>query len=200
MHFTKKLPVKINKVVLYLTISDVLILSAWGLISPFLAIFMSENIANGSITTAGYATTIYLVVRGVLQVPASIFIDRVKGNVDDYIFVVTGSLLTAISSMLFVLATSMTHVYLIQIISAIGGAISYPAWYALFSKSLDRHNTAFSWTMYDTSISIGTAVTASLGGIMIALLGYETTFLVVATISIIGSIFLIAIRKQLPKC
>lgn len=191
------LPKKINRIILILIVSDVLIISAWGLISPFLTIFMTEQISDGTIQAAGFATTIFLIVSGILQIPISIHLDKKEGYMDEYFFIVAGSLLSAISCLLFILSTQMIHIYLIQIIYALGCSFAYPAWYSLFSRNVDEENTAFEWTIYNTAIALGTAVSASIGGLMISGLGYQTTFTCVAAVSVIGSILLMSLKKYL---
>jgi len=52
---------KVNPVIQALIFSDLLILSGFGLISPILAVFITNQIRGGSLEVAGLATTIYLV-------------------------------------------------------------------------------------------------------------------------------------------
>ena len=62
-----------------LILSDVLILSSFGLIGPIFAIFIMSDLEGGSIETAGLATTVFLVVKSVVQLPLSrFFIDKEK--------------------------------------------------------------------------------------------------------------------------
>ena len=64
-----------NNKIWFLILSDILILSSFGLISPIFAIYIQDNLAGG-LVAAGLATTIFLVVRSILQLPLSIYIDK----------------------------------------------------------------------------------------------------------------------------
>ena len=70
---------KINPKLLLLIFSDILILSSFGLIGPIFAVFITNNLVGGTLVTAGLATTIFLVVKSVIQMPLSrYFIDKEK--------------------------------------------------------------------------------------------------------------------------
>ena len=66
----------INKQLLLLILSDILILSSFGLIATIFAVFIKDNLIGGSLITAGLATTIFLAVKSVVQLPLSWYIDN----------------------------------------------------------------------------------------------------------------------------
>lgn len=189
----------LNKVNQYLTISDLIIIGATGLISPFIPLFISTEVSDGSLVKAGFAMTLALVVKAILQVPISRYVDNKKGELDDYQFLLVGSILVALSYFAYAFVGNMTQLYLIQIFQGIGAAASSPTWYAIFSRHVDKSKEAFQWTVYDTSISIGTALTASLGGVLITVYDYRKVFLVVAGFILLGSLFIISIRNSLNR-
>jgi len=49
----------INKVIKVLVLSDLALLFGWGLITPILAIFITESIKGGDARVAGVAVGIY---------------------------------------------------------------------------------------------------------------------------------------------
>ncbi|MBU2504136.1 MAG: hypothetical protein KJ879_03755, partial [Nanoarchaeota archaeon] len=62
-----------------LILSDILIISSFGLIAPIFAIFIDGGIEGGSLVSAGLATTIFLVVKSSAQLPLSKYlIDKEK--------------------------------------------------------------------------------------------------------------------------
>ena len=65
-----------KKIVKYLILSDIFMISAFGLIVPIFAIFINENIIGGSIVTAGFASSIYLVTKAALQIPFARIADK----------------------------------------------------------------------------------------------------------------------------
>ncbi|OQA83444.1 MAG: hypothetical protein BWY29_00302 [Microgenomates group bacterium ADurb.Bin238] len=62
---------KISRVVQFLTYSDIMMLSGWGLINPILAVFISEQVVGGGVELAGMAATVYFVVKSVVQIPVA---------------------------------------------------------------------------------------------------------------------------------
>ena len=65
-----------NKTLKFLMISDVLILTSFGLIDPILAIFFKENLIGGSIFIAGLAGMTFLLVKSAIQLPFSKWVDH----------------------------------------------------------------------------------------------------------------------------
>ena len=50
---------KVNKVVKYLVLSDLLLWAGWGFISPIFSIFVVQEIAHATILTAGISVAAY---------------------------------------------------------------------------------------------------------------------------------------------
>ena len=62
-----------------LILSDVFILSSFGLIAPIFAVFIDGGVEGGNLVSAGLATTIFLIVKSSVQLPLSKYlIDREK--------------------------------------------------------------------------------------------------------------------------
>lgn len=190
---------EMNKVVQFLTLSDLVWYSSVGLVAPFLTIFISEEIIGGDIAKAGFAIAIHLVIRAILQVPVARFADENKGEYDDFLFLFWGTLLSAFAYLGFAFSTYMWQIYLFQAIAAIGSAATIPTWYAIFTRHVDQRRAASQWTFYDTILSIGQALTAGLGGVAIAVLGYKTVFLVVSVFVFTSALFILGIKKSLLK-
>ena len=50
-------------------LSDIFVVTGFGLIAPILAIFIKEDLVGGTIFAAGLASTIYLVSKCIVQLP-----------------------------------------------------------------------------------------------------------------------------------
>src|SRR3989344_4403871 len=74
----------INPVIRLLIISDTVIIGAAGLLGPIFALFITDFIQGGNEAVAGLAAGIYLLTKSVLQIPIAHFIDRVRGERDDF--------------------------------------------------------------------------------------------------------------------
>lgn len=190
---------QINRVIRYLTYSDIILLSGWGLINPILAIFFADQIVGGSVAVAGMASTIYFLTKSFVQIPVARLIDAKRGEWDDFWIMVIGTLLISLSGYLFILARTPIHVYLIQIVGGLGGALSYPGWLAIFTRHIDKRAEGFEWSLYYTATDLGAALTAGLGGYLASTFGYRPMFAIVGTTSLIGTFLLAGITHNLKK-
>ena len=75
---------------------DIMFFSAFGLIGPIFAIFVTKQIAGATIATVGFAATLNLLTKAILQMPVARYIDRHKGEKDDFKFMVAGSTLVSV--------------------------------------------------------------------------------------------------------
>jgi MFS family permease len=186
---------KVNKIIEYLTISDIVLLSGWGMVTPIIAVFFAENIEGGSVALAGLASTVYFLTKSILQLPFARYIDKKKGEWDDYIMMVAGTLTISLCAFLYIIASLPWHVMAIQVIYGIGGALSYPSWVAIFTRHIDKNEEGFEWSLYYTTTDLGAAAAAGIGGLMAASFGYNTVFLVVGIMSLAGTAFLAGLEK-----
>ena len=63
----------------------------------------------------------------------------------------------------------------------------------LFTRFTDKNKEGYEWSVYDTSISFGTA---AIGAYIAEMLGFNTLFVIVAIFSLIGTILLGKLFKQ----
>jgi len=162
----------INAVVQFLTYSDILMMSGWGLVLPIISIFFSDQIAGGDVKFAGLASTVYFIVKSVVQIPVARMVDKHRGEKDDFWVMVAGSMLISLSAFLYMFATTKADVYGIQVLYGIGGALSYSTWLAIFTRHMDKNREGLEWSLYYTSVDVGSALTAGLGGLLAASFGY----------------------------
>lgn len=191
--------IKINKVIEYLTFSDILMMSGWGLISPIIAVFFTEQIKGGSVQLAGLAAAAYFLTKSIVQIPVARYIDVRRGERDDYRVMIIGSLLITISAFLYIVIQYPWQVFLVQVIYGIGGGFSYPSWLAIFTRHIDRKEEGFEWSIYYTTIDLGAALTSGLGALLVAQLGYKPVFAIVGVLSLLGTFFLAGITRNLKK-
>jgi len=191
--------VKINKVIEYLTFSDILMMSGWGLISPIIAVFFTDQIVGGSVEIAGFATATYFLTKSIVQVPVARYIDLRRGEWDDFWVMITGSLLITFTAFLYIFIKYPWQVYVVQAIYGIGGALSYPSWLAIFTRHIDKKEEGFEWSIYFTTTDIGAALTSGLGGLMVTQMGYKPVFAIVGVLSFVGTLFLAGITHNLKK-
>ena len=195
----KSKPTKVNFFIKTLIFSDFLILSGVGFINPIFALFIAQKINGASLEVVGYSATILLVVKSLLQIPIAHYVDKTPGERDDLYFVFWGSLLASAASFLYVWVDQVWQLYLLQALYGMATAMSYPSWFALFSRHTDKRKEGYEWGMYSSIVGIGVAVTGALGGVLAQRVGFNFVFVLVGVISLVGSLLILLLRKYVLR-
>lgn len=172
---------------------DIMFFSASGLIGPIFAIFITKQIIGATIATVGFAATINLLTRSLVQMPVARYIDRHRGEKDDFFLMVAGSTLISIVPFIYLFIRTPIHLYIVQIILGIGGALTNPGWFAIFTRHIDKGKEGTEWTLENVGIGIVSAGAAAVGGIMAERFGFHNLFLIVGILSLIGLVIQISL-------
>lgn len=183
----------VNKVIRILVLGDIMFFSAFGLIGPIFAIFVTNQISGATIATVGFAATINLLTRALLQMPVARYIDRHKGEKDDFYFMVAGSTLISIVPFIYLFVETPIHLYMAQVVLGIGGALTNPGWFAIFTRHIDKGKEGTEWTLENVGIGLVSAGAAALGGIFAERFGFHNLFLTVGILSLVGLIIQISL-------
>ncbi len=187
---------KMNRIIICLIISDILIISAFGLILPIFAIFVKEGVTGGSIVAAGLASSIFLLTKSIIQLPLSIYIDSKRKKLS---FLIAGTFLIVLVPIVYAFSPSINFIFLAQVVYGLGAATAYPAWFSLFTMHLDRKHRGFEWALWSTGIGLGTALTAYVGARLAEVIGFKNLFFIVSGLSFIGMLVLFFISKRYLK-
>lgn len=188
---------KINNVVKYLVLSDLIFFAGWGLITPIFAIFIVNSIQGGSILVVGIASSIYWILTSILRIPFGIFLDNHKGEKDDYFFLVAGLFIASLIPFGYIFSKFPWHIYILQAIYGIGLAMSFSGWSAIFTRHIDKGKEATEWGLDATSVGIGTGISAVIGGWAVTQFGFNPVFIVVGILGLIGVALLLGIRNNI---
>lgn len=181
----------INRIIKVLMLSDFILTSAFGFIAPIFALFVTGKIQGGTIETVGFAAAFYWVAAVLVRLPVARYMERTKSEKDDFWFMIFGSLCICAVPFLFLLSTKIWHIYLIEAFYGLGYSLRIPGWYGMFTRHIDKGQEGYEWS-FDSLISgTGAAITAASGGVVAARFGFETLFIFIGAISIIGSAVLI---------
>ncbi|TSC95122.1 MAG: hypothetical protein CEN87_134 [Parcubacteria group bacterium Licking1014_1] len=190
-----------NKIIKILIASDFILNLGWGLVSPIFAIFIVENITSRgpleAAKIAGFAALFYWITKSILQVPIGRYLDKNHGEKDDFWFMVIGTFLAAFVPIGYLFSSLPWHIYLLQILHAVGMSMAFPSWLAIFTRHIDKGKEAFEWSMESTFLSAGAGIAGGLGGILAAVFGFKTIFVIVSTLNVISAIFLIFVKKDI---
>lgn len=189
-----------HKVLRTLVLSDLFILSSFGLIQPIFAIFLLGNMHDATIASVGIAATIQLFTKALLQMPVAKWADDERGNCRELYALLAGSLLVSIVPLGFIFSTSMGHIYIVQFLYGTGQALTFPSWRVIFTRYTNQDRTGFEWGLYDTIVSFGTASAAALGGFLAQKYSFTYLFIFVSIMSFLGTAFLTHIFQQEFSC
>lgn len=185
-----------NKTLKFLMLSDIFIISGFGLMAPILAIFIKENITNGTIFAAGFASSLFLITKCLIQLPFSKYVDE---HDDKIKWLISGTFFIALVPFGYLLATNIVHIYIVQTIYGIGSGLAYPTWLGLWSTNLDKKKESYEWSLYSTVTSLGTAIAAALGAAIANSIGFGYTFAMVGVMSLVGWLILFSLQIKNEK-
>jgi len=169
--------------------------SGWGFLSPIFAVFVVQKIQGGSVAVVGMATAIYWILKSFLRIPIGVFLDNRKGEEDDFWFLFFGLILSSLTPFGYLMATSPTHIYLLQILYAIGMAMALSGWTAIFTRHIDQGKEATEWGLDATSVGLGIGIAGAFGGFLATSFGFDLIFLLSGFFGILSAILLLSILK-----
>ncbi|MGC9031603.1 MAG: MFS transporter [Minisyncoccia bacterium] len=190
---------KLNKIIKYLILSDLVFWLGWGLITPIFPIFIINSIKGGSIFVVGIAVAIYTISLAVLRIPIGFFLDRLPSEDDDYFALVLGLFIAGVLPFFFIISKLPIHIYFIQLFHGFGMALSLSGWTAIFTRHIDKGKEATQWGMDATAVSVGSGLAAFLGGFLVDKFGFNFTFLLSGIFGTIGALLLLVIKKEIKN-
>jgi len=190
---------KINRVIRTLVLADFFVNAGFSVFAPVVAIFITDQIAGGTIQAIGFSAAIVQICKVIVEFPVAKYLDRNNGESDDFYSLIFGSTLVAMVPFAYIFASQMSHVYIIQAIYGIGIAFIVPPWYAIFSRHLDKMHKSLDWTLDSISVGLGAAGAAALGGIIAQRLGFNSVFFLGGMFAVFGGLIQILIFKDLKK-
>ena len=194
---------KINRVIKVLISNYFLLSSAWGLVSPIFAIFLLEDIAKENpveaAKIAGFAALIYWVLKSILQIPISNYLDKNHGEKDDFYFLVTGICLTSLVPFGFAFSSLIWHIYALEVLHAMGMAMVIPSRGAMFTRHIDKGKEAYEWAMNSTCLGIGAGITGAIGGIIASIYSFRVVFLLTGIFSFSSALVIFLIKNKVAS-
>ncbi len=188
-------PFSINPVIKYLILADLIFWSGWGLLAPIFSVFLVEKIEGGNLALAGLASGIYWVLKSILRLPIGLFLDSRKGEEDDFWFLFFGLIFSSLVPFGYLMAKNFFHVFLLQILEAVGMAMALSGWTVIFTRHIDQGKEATEWALDATSVGIGIGLCGILGGMIAQVFGYKVVFFLFGVCGIFSALLLLRILK-----
>lgn len=190
---------KINSIVKYLVAFEFHVLTVSGLTAPIFAIFVASSIVGGSVGVVGFASAVYMASFSVARLASAYYVDRKFSERQRIALSAVGTVLLGFCYLLYVFARLPWHIYLLQIVNAVGVAFRYSPFMSLFTRYIDRGQESFEWGINGAVTSLGQALTAAVGGVLVEKYGFKTVFIVVGISVLIGLIYPYMIYKEVGK-
>lgn len=155
-----------TKVVLLLTLSDVF---SWGVyysITVIVGIYLAQRLDGNAVEYVGIGTGVYMFTRATLQLPLGYMSDRIKHDRDEIALLVIGNMLMGIPFLLYPIISSAWNYYILQFVFGVGTAMGLIGWRKLFAKNLDKNREGEEYAMYETIMSLATAILGVVAGIV----------------------------------
>ena len=190
---------KINPVVKFLTISDIMVMGGFGFILPIFAVFIVGRIDGGTVEVVGIAEGIYLFTRSIMQIPFGYLIDKIKGEKDDFWVMFIGTLLLSLVPILYIFCDTPIKLYVVQFLYGLVGAATFPTWLAIFTRHIDKNREGLEWGVYQTFSGISAAVFSALGGFVAFKYGFNILFIIVSIFCLIGGFFLLGLYQHMVQ-
>ncbi|MEK7645876.1 MAG: MFS transporter [Patescibacteria group bacterium] len=190
---------KINRVIRTLVLADFFVNAGFSVFAPVVAIFITRQIAGGTIEAIGFGAAIVQLCKIIVELPLSKILDKNHGEYDDFYSLIIGSTLIAIVPFAYLFAHSIIHIYIIQAVYGVGIAFIVPPWYAIFSRHLDKTHESFEWTLDSMSVGLAAAGAAALGGIVAQRFGFNLVFVLGGVFAIFGGLMQIRIFRDLKR-
>ena len=186
---------KVNRVIKYLILSDLIFWSGWGFLSPIFGVFVVKNIEGGDLSVVGLASGIYWILKSILRIPIGIFLDSRKGEEDDFWFLFFGLILSSLVPFGYLMARYPHHIYLLHSLQALGMAMVLSGWTAIFTRHIDQGREATEWGLDATFVGLGIGVSGIFGGMIAQIFGFKTIFVIVGILGLSSAILLLGILK-----
>jgi MFS family permease len=200
MKIRVNIDIKVGRLVKFFVLSDFFLLAGWGFVDPVFSVFIVQRIVGGTLITVGIAAAIYWILKSIVQIPMSNYLDRTPGEKDDFMALIGGLLLAGVSAAAFAWVTETWQLYIVEAIHGIAFALYAASWPPIFSRHLDKDRVAFDWSLDSVAVGVASGVTGLLGGIMAEVWGYPAVFFAGSILSFIAAFVLIAAPNLiLPK-
>lgn len=186
-----------NKVIQVLILSDATLLTGLGFMSPIFAIFISNHIQGADVRTVGFAAAIYWITLALVLIPFGKRLDKKAGEKDDLFFIVIGTSLGAVAIGGYIVASQVWHVYLLQMLYAVGMGMNIPGYTGIFTRHIGKGQEALSWSTRAALVSLGTGIAGALGGTIVYYFNFQILFSGIAILLLVSASLPLLLSKEL---
>jgi len=163
-----------------------------GFLGPVYSIFVVKNF-QASLFHAGVLSAIFLITSATFKMPAGKMVDKYG----KWKILFIGLIGCAISSISYIFAFDLIHLYIIEFCFGIAFGFQRPALLALMAVVSNKPSRGLLMGMFDSADDISGAVAAVVSGAVVTSLGFEMLFLLCFLCYILSGIFILKARKKI---
>lgn len=179
-----------------LTFNDATFWGADIFVGVVFALYITQNIAGGTAIHVGLVLGLYRIVRAFFAIPIGRYLDKHRGHIDEYFFLLGSGFLVGITYMFLFFASELWHVYLGIAVIALGHAIDIGSWKVLFYSNLPDDAKGEVIGIYTTIMQIVYALAIVTAGFVGEIYGFEWTLLFAGILTILASLMLLFISDK----
>jgi len=157
---------KVNKIVWFLTLSDIFTWGVYTIISGFIGLYISKKIGSNVEVVLGIGIGLFYLAKGMFQIPIGIITDKIKKDKDDILFLLIGNLMMGLPYLYFPSITTPFEYYVLQFVIGTGAAMNLVNWRKIFAKNLTIGKEGLEYGFYDTIMSFSMIFLSILAGIV----------------------------------
>ena len=181
----------LNKALRILLSTNAMILLAGAMLGPVYAFFVED--IGGNLLDASFAGGIFALVAGMTTLISGKYSDEIKEN---ELIVVFGYTIMGVGFTLYTMVDSILFLFIVQTIIGFGEAIYAPAFDAVYSKHIDNHKSGSQWGVRESTNYFTVAIGAMSGGFIITKLGFNTLFVIMATLCFMSALYIYFLPRK----
>ncbi|HEV7453768.1 MAG TPA: MFS transporter [Candidatus Saccharimonadales bacterium] len=180
-----------NPALRVLLISDALVLISVAMITPIYAVFVAR--VGGDILDAGLTAAGLAFGSAFAALIAGKYADRLREKKS---LLVLSHAVVGLSFLLFITVHSVWYLAAIQVVIGLVRAFADPAFDALYSSHLDKHQEASEWGTWEAMAYSAGGVGAILGGVIVHYGSFSALFVVMAVLCFASAAYVLRVPKR----
>ena len=169
--------IKVNRAIQIMLFYLFFVVLSTALFGPIFAVFITESIAGATLKTVGFAIAFYGLAKSVLQIPLARYLDKHKGEKDDFHALMVGAGVAAIYPFCLMFISQQWHLYALEVLIGLGDASLMAAYYSLFARHIDRGSEGFEWSLFSVGgLTVSSSIGVAVGGILADMFGFRFLF------------------------
>jgi MFS family permease len=163
-----------------------------GFLGPVYSIFVVKNF-QASLFHAGILSAIFLLTSAIFKMPAGKLVDKYG----KWKILFIGLIGCGVSSLSYIFAFDLIHLYIIEFLYGIAFAFQRPALLALMASVSDKPSRGMLMGIFDSVDDVSGAFAAVISGLIVSTAGFDMLFFVCFTCYFLSGMFILKTRQKI---